>query len=171
MVVFKYTGILVKNKKEKIKQINKKKRIKNKKIILLVFFIISLVVSVFLAGYNETLSVMQDKYGNYSIYLIVNILMITNIMIISKFTDYIMDKQKIISYIGQNTLFILLFHKFPILFFQRICPYIKDILNQEDTIINNLIGILVSLIVIGLCIGFKYLIDLIVLRSRKHDTN
>lgn len=171
MLIFTYMGILIKNKKEKLLRNNAIKRLKNKKSILIIYCIVSIIISAILVRYNETLSVMQDKYGNYLIYLIVNVLMITNIMIVSKFIDNIMSRQKLISYIGRNTLFILLVHKFPILFFQKVCPLVKDILNKEDSIVNNLIGILISLIVIGMCIAFKYIIDLIILRSKKYDTN
>ncbi len=172
MLIFTYVGIIIKNNKEKILKSNLINKIKNKETnILPVFCIASLVLSIALVKNNSTLSVMQDKYGNYLIYFVVSTFMIINIMIISKFIDYVRPKQKLISYIGQNTLIILLLHKFPILFFQKVCPIIRDILNKEDTIINNIVAIIISLIVIGICMLFKYIVNLIILRSKSYDTN
>ena len=79
------------------------------------------------------------------------------------------NKQKIISYIGQSTLMILLLHKFPILFFQELCPIIKDLLNKDDTIINNIICIIISIVVIAMCMVCKYIIDII--RRKQYDRN
>lgn len=49
--------------------------------------------------------------------------------------------------IGRNSLFILLFHKFPILFFQSVLPFTKRLLNNGDGVVSNLAGIALTVIV------------------------
>lgn len=171
MLIFTYAGIFIKNNREKLTNNQLISKIIDKKYLIIVLLIASLVISVILERNNSTVSVMLDNYGNYFIYIVVNILMIFNIMLLSNLIDKALKKQRIISFIGQNTLIILLIHKFPILFFQKVCPFIKDILNKNDTVLNNLMGILISLIVIAMCIILKYFINLIVLRRNKNDTN
>lgn len=169
MSIFTYLGIFVKENKEKIKDNKLCQYVKNRKIVMFAFIIITIIISCFLVHYNETLSVMQDKYGNYAIYIIVSTIMIINVMLISNVIDKVWSKQKIISYIGQSTLMILLLHKFPILFFQELCPIIKDLLNKDDTIMNNIICIIISIVVIAMCMVCKYIIDII--RRKQYDRN
>ena len=170
MLVFTYIGIWVRKNKEKLESNKIYKNIVKRKSIAIVFFIVTIFISTVLVYHNETVSVMHDNYGDYLKYSVSSISMIINIMIISSFIDYVMGKQKIISYIGQSTLVILLLHKFPILFFQEICPIIKNLLNQNDTILNNIISIIVSFIVIFMCMICKYIIDIIV-RRKQYDRN
>ena len=160
MTVFTYLGIVVRENKEYIKKSKIYRYLTNRKYITMLIILIILIISYLLSNYNETVSIMHDRYGNYLIYFIVSIAMIGIIMLISNKIDQIWKKQKIISYIGQNTLIILLLHKFPILFFQKLCPIIKDVLNKEDTPINNMLGAIISIIVIVMCIFCKYIVDI-----------
>lgn len=170
MMIFTYLGIFIKENKEKLTNSKLYKTFKNKKYLYLIFFIITVGICCLLVYNNETVSVMQDKYGNYLIYFVVSILMITNIMIISKTIDKIWKNQNIISWIGQSTLIILLLHKFPVLFFQYICPGIKNLLNQSDTIINNILAIAITVVVIVMCMICKYILD-IIMRRIQDDKN
>ena len=104
MSIFTYLGIFVKENKKKIKDNKLCQYVKNRKIVMFAFIIITIIISCFLIHYNETLSVMQDKYGNCAIYIIVSTIMIINVMLISNVIDKVWSKQKIISYIGQSTL-------------------------------------------------------------------
>lgn len=170
MMIFTYLGILIKENKERLKASKLCKILTSKRYLYVVFLIVTIGLCSLLVYNNETISVMQDKYGNYVMYFVVSILMIINIMIISKIINKIWKKQNIISYIGQNTLIILLLHKFPILFFQYICPLIKNILNKSDTFFNSILAIILAIIVIVMCIICKYILDIIV-RRINDDTN
>ena len=164
MMIFTYLGILIKENKERLKASKLCKILTSKRYLYVVFLIVTIGLCSLLVYNNETISVMQDKYGHYVMYFVVSILRIINIMIISKIINKIWKKQNIISYIGQNTLIILLLHKFPILFFQYICPLIKNILNKSDTFFNNILAIVIAIIVIVMCIICKYILDIIVRR-------
>ena len=87
MSIFTYLGIFVKENKKKIKDNKLCQYVKNRKIVMFAFIIITIIISCFLVHYNETLSVMQDKYGNYAIYIIVSTIMIINVMLISNVID------------------------------------------------------------------------------------
>ncbi len=56
--------------------------------------------------------------------------------------------------IGASTLAILVMHKFPILFFQTIVPFVRDRLAENDP----LCGLLVSAVVIAMCMAVKLLL-------------
>lgn len=170
MMIFTYLGIIVKENREKLTNSKLYKMFTNKKYLYVVFFIITIGICCLLIFNNETISVMQDKYGNYIFYFIASILMIINVMILSKAINKIWENQNIISYIGQSTLIILLLHKFPILFFQYICPGIKNLLNQSDTIINNILAIAITVVVIVMCMICKYILD-ICIRRIQNDKN
>lgn len=58
-------------------------------------------------------------------------------------------------YCGQNTLGILLMHKFPILFFQKIVPVTRSLLNRN----NVVIGFLVAVISIALCLVANLILE------------
>lgn len=47
---------------------------------------------------------------------------------------------KVLSYVGKNTMPILVLHKFPILFFQAICPYVKIMLGKNDLVWSVLVS-------------------------------
>ena len=164
MMIFTYIGIIIRENMYKIKQCTK--IIQKRNFSILIYFIVTLVLSCILIFNNSIISVMDDKYGNYLIFFITSILMISDVMLISCFINRIIKKQKIISYIGQNTLIILLLHKFPILFFQELCPIVKDILNKNDSIVNNIIAIIISIIVILACMICKIIFDKIIRRIR-----
>ena len=170
MTIFTYLGIIIKENKEILKKSKTYENIMNKKYIMVLFFCITVLISIVLVYHNETISVMQDKYGNYAIYFVCSIFMIIDTMLISIFINKAMPRQKLISYVGQSTLMILLLHKFPILFFQKICPFIKDVLNQSDTLLNNIIGIVISIVVVTMCMICKSIIDTIV-RRKQYDRN
>ena len=55
---------------------------------------------------------------------------------------------KVISYIGSNTMPILLMHKFPVVFFHTLCPFISERL-ADKSLFWSAIAALLS---IGLCL-------------------
>lgn len=86
----------------------------------------------------------QGVFNGYLRFYLVSIVESFGFIMLSKS----LFKSRILEYIGERTLPILLMHKFPILFFQRVCPIIRDILEDGNVIVE--FGI--SVIVIGMCI-------------------
>lgn len=63
------------------------------------------------------------------------------------------EHNRLLEYIGKETLAILVMHKFPILLFQTVGPF-KGILAQSDTITGNLCGgVPVSLVSIAMSLA------------------
>lgn len=58
-----------------------------------------------------------------------------------------MPEIRILSYTGKSTLSILLMHKFPVLFFQKVLPITKDLLDRQSVPV----AVLVTLTAIALC--------------------
>lgn len=46
----------------------------------------------------------------------------------------IMPQVRLLAYVGRNTMPILLMHKFPVIFFQTVCPYVKDYLANGSVV-------------------------------------
>lgn len=61
---------------------------------------------------------------------------------------FFIPKLKVISYIGSNTMPILLMHKFPVVFFHTLCPFISEKL-ADKSLFWSAIAALLS---IGLCL-------------------
>lgn len=61
---------------------------------------------------------------------------------------FFIPKPKIISYIGSNTMPILLMHKFPVVFFHTLCPFISERLADKSLFWS----FIVALFSIGLCL-------------------
>lgn len=166
MMMFTYVGIIFKESN----LINKFLTIKHKNIFCL-FIIAFSVMAVFMLLSNDIISVRQNKYGNYAIYLLVSCILIISTVFMSVRIDEKFKNLKIITYIGRNTLIILFFHKFPILFFQKICPVIKDILNGEENIVLIITSIVISILVIVACLIFDLMLKKVKRRVIEYDTN
>lgn len=67
---------------------------------------------------------------------------------------------RVLRYIGQHTLEILVMHKFPVLFFQTVLPFTEDLLlRQSGTPAGTLCGIAVTLVSVGMCLFAARVID------------
>ncbi len=94
---------------------------------------------------NSTVDVRNDAYGNYLIYLIAASCGILGFCLLST----LIPSNRFLSYIGQNTLIILLLHKFPILFFQVLFTPTATLMKT-----NHLpVCILVSAASIAMCLA------------------
>ena len=60
---------------------------------------------------------------------------------------------RFICYCGTHTIAILCMHKFPVLVFQYVVPFTKDLLRATaESVGKNVVGLLLTVIVIGLCL-------------------
>ncbi len=106
--------------------------------------------------YNGTISVMVDLYGkSIPLYLIDSFCMITATFLFCM----IIKHQSFLELIGRNTLTILLWHKFPILFFQKVCPGIKEFLASPNLLISEPATFGVAIFSIISCLILKYIYD------------
>ena len=107
--------------------------------------------------WNGTVSVMSLSFGNYFfLYYASTLFTIIGLMFLSMWFASIKCMNfanKIIGYCGTHTIAILCMHKFPIIVFQYIVPFTKNLLRTEsDSVLKNIIGFLVTALVIGMCL-------------------
>lgn len=117
---------------------------KNKRIISLVG-ILNFVLGIILISIQRNVDYVSDEYRNYFVFLIAATCVIFAITI---FCDIHKLQHRLLLIIGENTLVILLFHKFPILFFEKVCPGLKYLysINPEIwTIIITPVAIMLCL--------------------------
>ena len=102
-------------------------KLENHKWLLAAIFVISTILGLIVGQLNNGISIRVDSYGkNVILYFLATLSWIISLTTLS----IIIGKNKAIEFVGKNTLMILLVHKFPILFFQKVCPVIKDNYNS-----------------------------------------
>ncbi len=142
MLSFFLLGYLCKNMHKKIENTKHKW--------ILPIIVILLVIGFALGMKNEAIEYMENEYRNIPLFFASSLATIAAIcMLCIK-----LPTPRFIAYIGENTLPILLMHKFPILFFQTIFPLTKELLMKSDA----LTGIIVSAISIAMCLIANWII-------------
>lgn len=91
-----------------------------------------------------SLQVRQDIYGNHVFYYLSALLGTIGFSLLSQ----MIYKNKILEYCGKSSLFILLVHKFPILFFQQLFPFTKSVLSDSNSLLGIAVGLFIAFIAI-----------------------
>ncbi len=120
---------------------------------LLVFIVLAFIGGVIGMQNSASVNVYSFVYGNLFIFYASSILSILAVC----FLCMSIPPNKITGYIGQNTLSVLLMHKFPILFFQTVLSITVPFMKEASL----LPCIAVSLISMFLCLAAGKLIELI----------
>lgn len=102
-----------------------------------------------LSQINGHIAYSWSLYGTYGIYMAAALCGCVGWVLLSRQ----LPKCAPIEAVGASTLAILVMHKFPILFFQTLVPFVKERLATNDP----LWGIVVSAAVIGMCMVVKLL--------------
>ena len=106
---------------------------------------IFIVLGTLLSLTSDSVDYVSDAYGNYLMFILVATLLSGGFLLICA---SIPKEIKPLSYIGKNTMGILLMHKFPIMFFVSIVPVTRALIAEKP-----LMGaILISTVTIGLCL-------------------
>lgn len=105
---------------------------------------------------NGFAQVKALAFGRSIFYLIAtSILGIIAVVIFS----VLAENTRWLQYIGQNTLPILLMHKFPILFFQMIIRPVGRLLEQGDSVVGVICAVIVGAITVALCLIVNMIIE------------
>lgn len=95
----------------------------------------------FCGGYfNKTVSCIDFEYGNYVLFLLSG----TCLSLLEIIISYYIKENKILEYIGKNTMGILIFHKLIIIVFQTKLGSISNLLKSSNIVIEVLLSIVVS---------------------------
>lgn len=119
--------------------------------------LVLVVLGFFLSLKNGYVSVMSLNFGNsifvYFVTAIISIIGIELLTITVCSSNAFNEISRFICYCGTHTIAILCMHKFPVLVFQYVVPFTKDLLRATaDSVGKNVVGLLLTVIVIGLCL-------------------
>jgi hypothetical protein len=99
---------------------------------------------------NERIMYLGSIYRNIPVFYLSSVCSVTGICLVLMHVSSCPP----LEFIGMRTLAILVMHKFPILFFEWVCPVIKDLLSAGHLGAE----IAVALISIGLCCIAEYVL-------------
>lgn len=102
---------------------------------------------------NKTVSCIDYAYGNFSLALLSGICLSCVVLYIS----FLINNNKILEYIGKNTMGILIFHKIIILIFQTKLGYVSKLLRSSNIFIELVLSVTITFI----SIGFSLLLNII----------
>ena len=89
---------------------------------------------------NHNVSCIEYEYGNFTLALISGL----TLSIFTIYIAYLINKNKFLEYIGQNTMGILVFHKLIILVFQTKLGVISSMLENSNIVIEVLLTIVIT---------------------------
>lgn len=123
----------------------------------------AVLLALILAGFvlsriNGGTDVHAHMFGKYPILLVMTSLLCSCAAVL---VSLFCEDNKFLLCCGSSSLAILLMHKFPILFFQEIVPYVRDALAANDTLLGTCCGIAISLVTVILCLAVEKVIQMI----------
>ena len=131
-----------------------KEKIKNERhVLLLAVAMSSFLICYAVYKHNSGVSVQHNEYGAFPLFLIGALAGIIMIITISG----ILSKIKLIQFVGQNTITILLWHKYPVLLFQ-ISHFGKECISNQNSLKSILIGCIVVAAASMFCIALAFTI-------------
>ena len=151
---FSEVGLLL---KKFVNERNTTKPNQNKGILYLSLFVL-LLVGIGLCAMNGSTDIRLHKFGVNPVLLVLTSIVFSCATIIFSLS---LTNVNFLAVCGASSLSILLMHKFPILFFQEIVPYVRNLLATYDSFKSTLCGILISGLVIILCLVVERIILMI----------
>lgn len=110
----------------------------------------SVTIGIFSCFFNTVIYCINYDYGNFLLMLLSG----TSLSILTLYISMIIKENKILEYIGKNTMGILIFHKFIILIFQTKLGKISRLLINS----NFFVEIILSLMIVVVSIAFSLLV-------------
>lgn len=104
---------------------------------------------------TRVVGVRNEHYGILPIYYLAAVMGIGGFVWLS----FAIEKNRLLEFIGRNSLAILVMHKFPILFFQEMVPFTSSLLKKPDTIAGIICGAVVTVITLTLVLGASQIIE------------
>ena len=106
-----------------------------------------IVIGGLVAAFNTRVDIRLDSYGNVMAYYVAAFCSSIGWIIVA----VAIDKNIVFERLGVESLAIMLLHKFPLLFFQKIVPFTKLYLNKPNTILGIICIIASGIITLILC--------------------
>ena len=122
-------------------------KIKHKTVFSIVIITVSMAAGVLLSILNGFAEVRIMSYGAYPVLFILTSVLFSISFI---FVSILLDRGKLLKLVGQNTMVILVLHKFPVMFFQVMCSYTKDWLKDSGAL-GICVALLLSIVIVIIC--------------------
>lgn len=119
--------------------------------------VIFIAIGILLGACRNGTDTRTDQFGNLFVYIPIGLCESVGIILFSK----VIAGRKaaaVLSYMGSRTLAILVMHKFPVLFFQTLCPFTKVWLNNG----NNLAALAIAVVTIILCLTVEHFVSMFI---------
>ena len=127
--------------------------LKMKKPAMLAVGLLLIVIAGFIGMKNGRVRYSGDVYNSYPLFWLSAFGSIIGYLLMAR----VIDRNRVLEYVGASTMAILVMHKFPVLFFQTIVPQTRKLLAD-----NNLpVALIVAVIAIAMCLIAERIILLI----------
>lgn len=117
---------------------------------------ISIIFGCVISNINGFAEVRIYQYGKTGVLFVLSSVLLSFAFIL---IAYVIQYNKLLCMSGFYSLGILVMHKFPVVFFQKICPGIKDLVTSSTKAIEIISSIVISIIVIGICLVITKMIQ------------
>lgn len=107
---------------------------------------------------SGTVSCIEYEYGNFTLMLLSGFCLSMVVIYIS----YLINKNKILEYIGRNTMGILIFHKLVILIFQTKLGKVSSLLKNSNIFIELILSIIIVIISIIVSLSITKIVNKII---------
>lgn len=114
--------------------------------------VLCLIVGAFLSMKVTYINYLVDLYGELAFFYVGAMFSCIGYILLS---SIVKDVPSWVEYIGRNTMIVLLFHKFPILFFQTVIPISAKALKAN----NIWMGITITLLATSMCLVFGWMLQ------------
>ena len=109
---------------------------------------VAIIIGCILSFFNDGIGVRTDTYGMLPLYIFNALLMSTGVIGVSTAIEH----NKCLEYIGRHSFFIMLFHRFVLMFFSDIFPLTRKILSDTNSVKGSLAAICISLTSVIICL-------------------
>lgn len=141
-----------------LKNINIYQKCKQSPILVGIIVVSGFCLGICISNYNRFCDVRKMMFGrSYLLYIISTLVVLPVILWISMIVH-----SSVLMYLGKHTIPVLTMHKFPIIIFQVVIPFTREILNRSDTFMGVSFGVFITVLIIVMCILAEKIINHIV---------
>lgn len=123
---------------------------------LALMLFVLLIIGCWISSINGFAEVRIFSYGKVSILFVLTSLLLGSACILLSF---IFENSYVLQRIGKSSLTILVLHKFPVVFFQKICPVTKTLLSKPEEITGILCSVMVTAVIAIICLAADSIIS------------
>lgn len=114
----------------------------------------AILIGCILSFFNDGIGVRTDTYGMLPLYIFIALLMSVGVIGVS----VAIEQNKCLEYIGRHSFFIMLFHRFVLMFFSEVFPLTRKILSDTNNVKGTLVAVCISLTSVIICLVGEHIL-------------